>query len=205
MIELNKVTLVAISSININETIDALQKSKESIKFFDCILLTHERPENLPNDINFIKIRHLESKDEYSRFCIYELKNFIKSEFVLVVQHDGYVLRPYKWKDYFMEYDYIGAPWPNDGIWSFVRVGNGGFSLRSKKMLDVPTELNLHFDVTEEAPYRSEDMRLCVYFRKELEGYGIKYAPVNIAAEFSHELNVPEIVDEPFGFHINKI
>jgi len=200
MLNLNKVTLVAISSVNIEDTIKALKISKEKINFFDCILFSHEMPSNLPKDISFIKIEQLHSSDDYSKFCIFELSKFIKSEFVLIVQYDGYILRPEKWKDYFMDYDYIGAPWPEGEIWQYVRVGNGGFSLRSKKLLDAPNILNLPFS-NGGTPFYSEDMQLCVFHRKDLENYGIKYAPINIAAEFSHELDVMENNSEPFGFH----
>ena len=60
---------------------------------------------------------------------IKELWQYFNSEFVLVIQHDGYVLDGNSWSDDFYKYDYIGAPWLySDGK----NVGNGGFSLRSK-------------------------------------------------------------------------
>ena len=38
----------------------------------------------------------------------------------------------------FFDYDYIGAPWPNNFV---NRVGNGGFSLRSKKFLELTAKI----------------------------------------------------------------
>jgi len=61
----------------------------------------------------------------------------------LLVQPDGFVINPDKWDNQFFEYDYIGAPWeqvPHSYLdpWGKPhRVGNGGFSFRSKKLLDV--------------------------------------------------------------------
>jgi hypothetical protein len=43
-----------------------------------------------------------------------------------------------------------------------------------------------------------------VYYRQELEAAGIRFAPADVAARFSHELDVPESVAEPFGFHDYK-
>lgn len=200
MLNLQKVTLVAVSSVMIQETIESLEKSKQNINFFDTIFLSHEKPENLPINIKFIKIPELKSLDDYSKFCLFELSNYIVSEFIILIQHDGYVLRPHMWKEYFLDYDYIGAPWPNDEKWDFIRVGNGGFSLRSKKLLDSFNNLNLLFTDNGRG-YYNEDMQICNFYRKKLEENGIKFAPVEVAAEFSHELDVLENVLEPFGFH----
>lgn len=200
-IELPQVTLVSASSIYIEETITALIKSSEEINFYDCILLSDELPNNLPKKISFHKINKISSSEEYSRFCLFELTKYIKTEYVLIVQYDGYVLRPSKWQDTFLKYDYIGAPWPSglfDG--SHLRVGNGGFSLRSKKLLDSMTVLNLPFTDNGTGHY-SEDLQICVFYRTVLENSGIKFAPPKIAAEFSHELWVPEHCNQPFGFH----
>lgn len=200
MLELSNVTIVSVSSVEIDKTIDALTKSISGIKFFDNILISHNKPENLPSNISFIQIDEIKTVNDYSRFCLFELTKYIKTEFVLLIQYDGYVLRPHKWKNYFLDYDYIGAPWPDGEQWNNIRVGNGGFSLRSKKLLDSMTVLELPFTDKGYGHY-SEDMQLCNYYRNELENFGIKFAPVNIAAEFSHELDVPETNREPFGFH----
>lgn len=199
-IKLPKVTLVAISSVYVEETIQSLLKSCEKIDFFDCILLSHEKPNNLPEKISFVKINEISTINDYNNFCLFELTNYIQTEFALLIQYDGYVLRPNKWKDYFLDFDYIGAPWPDGEQWNHIRVGNGGFSLRSKKLLDAMNILNLP-STDNGTGFYSEDMQICNFHRTSLENYGIKYAPVHIAAEFSHELDVPENCDEPFGFH----
>ena len=45
--------------------------------------------------------------NDYNNFCLFELTNYIQTEFSLLIQYDGYVLRPNKWKDYFLDFDYI--------------------------------------------------------------------------------------------------
>jgi hypothetical protein len=79
-------------------------------------------------------------------------------------------------------------------------VGNGGFSLRSKKLLDIPSNFNMPF--LEERGFYNEDGNICVYNRDFLLEHGIKYAPVDIAAKFSREILIPEYASiVTFGFH----
>lgn len=42
---------------------------------------------------------------------IKELNKYIETDYVLIVQYDGFILNPKAWMDEFLEYDYIGAPW----------------------------------------------------------------------------------------------
>jgi glycosyltransferase involved in cell wall biosynthesis len=211
---LKDVTLVAVSGIDPGGAINALEKSMEKIDYHEVILISHAKPENLNPKIIFkqCKPTELVSKDpkntnDYSHFMLYSLKDYINSDFVLIVHNNAYVIHPEKWTSEFLNYDYIGAPWPknihriNGG--PVVRVGNGGFSLRSKKMLTILSDLNLPF-TDKGTGFFHEDGVICVYYRKELEQAGIQFAPVELAAQFSHELDCPESVLKPFGFHDYK-
>lgn len=205
-IQIQNVTLVAISSIKIDETIKALELSMDGINFHEAILISHEKPKNLPDIIRFEQCQPIRSLDEYSRFMAYDLARFIDSKFALVIQYDGYVVRPRKWNDRFLEYDYIGAPWPPNAHFTKdgtnVRVGNGGFSLRSKKLMDALNELHLPFTDNGTGFY-NEDGLICSYYRKNLEDYGVRFAPVEVASLFSHEHDCEDSQPEPFGFHKN--
>ena len=201
---LPSITLVAVSSIKIKNTIRALEHSMERISFGRVLLISHEKPEGLNLDIEFKQCKRITSLDEYSKFMLYELPQYIDTDFALVIQHDGYVVRPEKWDNAFLQYDYIGAPWAPKTHFTKsgteVRVGNGGFSLRSKKLLHALGALNLSFsDIDNDI--LNEDGVLCNYFRKELENYGIIFAPVDIATRFSLENKNDDITIEPFGFH----
>lgn len=204
---LKNVTLVAVSSIKIEETIFSLLESMKEIDYYDVLLISHEIPKNLPEKIKFKKCLQIKSIQEYNRFMLFDLSKFINSDFALVVQYDGYVLRPYRWDDVFLNYDYIGAPWRRGGYFTdtkkAVRVGNGGFSLRSKKLLNVFNDLNLSF-VDFNIDKFNEDGVICVYFREELEKYGIRFAPVSIASKFSCEEKLFDSDVQSFGFHTYK-
>lgn len=122
----------------------------------------------------------------YSAFCLRELINFVHPEasHVLVVQDDGYILRPDLWDDAWLSFDFCGAPW-SDGV-----VGNGGFSLRSRKLLDYTTTLPWCGDM-------NEDEVICRMYPGPLN-----IAPKEVAEYFSYET---VLVDHPtFGFHTVK-
>jgi len=56
---------------------------------------------------------------------------FIDTEFCLVVQRDGFILNPGKWDNEWLRLDYIAPLFMQYDI-----VGSGGFSLRSKRMME---------------------------------------------------------------------
>ena len=216
MINLSNVTLVAVSGIDPVGAINALQLSMQGITYYDVVLISHNKPENLPAGITFKQCKPTElsstdpkNKNDYSLFMAYQLAGYIDSDYCLIVHNDAYVIRPEKWDPEFLKYDYLGAPWPKrlnfrtpDG--ELVRVGNGGFSLRSKRCLNILNELHLPFTDGGTGSY-NEDGIICVYHKKELEQAGIRFAPVDVAARFSHELDCRESVSDSFGFHNSKM
>jgi len=126
----------------------------------------------------------------------------------LLVQNDGYVVNPDMWQDQWMQYDYIGALWPypqddfsfRDPEGNIQWKGNGGFTLRSKKLLCVAKDLDLEWK--QYYGFYHEDGFFCCHHRKTYESEGCKFAPIEVAAEFSHETMVEENYGNiPFGFH----
>ena len=86
----------------------------------------------------------------------------------------------------------------------FFSVGNGGFSLRSKSLLEAPSKYNL-FD-NELFTNSHEDGFFSILHRKFLESKGFKWAPFLIANQFSIEspISFKDFRDLPFGFHGKK-
>jgi hypothetical protein len=205
-VSLPQVTLVAVSSVQITETVAALKKSMRGIVYKHALLLTDASIDLASEGIEVQKIENLDYNG-YSHFMIYKLKDFIQTDFALIVQHDGYVLRPHKWRPEFLTYDYIGAPWKKglyyteDG--TEVRVGNGGFSLRSKKLLEAPTKLKIPF-TDHHTGFFHEDGIICLFYRTLLERHGIRFAPVLLASQFSRERFLSDSAWLPFGFHSNR-
>lgn len=142
----------------------------------------------------------LNSREAYSEFMIKYLDQKIKTDHALVIQYDGYVLNWEAWRDEWLQYDYIGAPWwYKDGK----NVGNGGFSLRSKKLISI---LATDPEIKQTHP---EDHHICRTYRAHLEKkHGIKFAPEHVAADFSIEgWKGDRNYNGQFGFHghaVNK-
>ena len=88
-------------------------------------------------------------------------------------------------------------------------MGNGGFSFRSKPLLDVPSRAHNQFDVNWGDFYKhmnakstSEDGNICVHNRHIYEALGCTIAPIEVAAKFAHEKPIPETKGiTPFGIH----
>jgi len=147
-----------------------------------------------------VKLLHepINSKEAYSKFCIEELYKHVNTSHMLICQHDGYVNNWQAWDNDWLQYDYIGAPWHyNDGM----AVGNGGFSLRSRRLMEiVATDKNIQIQ-------HPEDHHICRTYRPYLEKtYGIKFAPIEVAEKFSFEgyLQPTKTLSNQFGVHGNR-
>jgi hypothetical protein len=213
-INLEQVTLISVTSVDVDLAMNALIVSSEYLKFGSIKLLSPAKPADLPNSIEHILIPPIDFLG-YSKFIIEELHKYVDTQFCLVIQADGFVINPQLWNKKFFEYDYIGAPWPNvvfrislvdgrlNGNFSFENnfVGNGGFSLRSKKLLELCSEIKfdeLTFEV------KSEDVIICHFFYEKMTRAGIKFAPPDLASSFSIELAVDYLnndITKCFGFH----
>jgi predicted nucleotidyltransferase len=203
-IKLPNVTLLGIDCVNIERLVSAMDVSESGIEFGAVKLLT-----SLPTeDKRKVEIPHIGSIEEFSRFCIEDLHKYVDTDYVLLVQYDGFILNPESWTDEFLKYNYIGAPWfvaewsvrdfgfPVDLLGTLI-VGNGGFSLRSKKFLETSARLAQEGRIPKMNP---EDVAMCVWYRSEFEKEGIKFAPPEIASQFSIE-GTDHTYNKQFGFH----
>lgn len=123
-------TLIIIDCVNAKraeKTIDICldQCEFEQIKFLTSLKTNYEYKVEIP------EIKNIQ---EYSKFCIKELWKYIETKFVLIVQHDGYIINGKNWDNSWFNYDYIGCA----TVWTerdTLKGGNGGFSFRSKNLL----------------------------------------------------------------------
>jgi hypothetical protein len=210
MVNLENVTLVALTSVKIQETIKALEFSCRGVKFGKVKLVSDIKPDNLPDYIEHEYTKKMSNIDEWNYSSIYELGKHIDTEFAMLIHDDGFVINPDSWRDDFLDYDYIGAPWPmpNDNFsfrdidGNLIRVGNS-VSIRSKRLIDLPVELNLEWKAFH--GYYNEDGYICVNYRHIYLEHGMKFADIDVAKYFSIENQIPENVGiTPFAFH-NKL
>ena len=197
-LKLPTVTLAAMTSVNIYETVRAMAYSMRDIEFGDAVFISHKRPFYLPRGVRFGKIDRLNDIDAFNHACVYKLQDYVKTDYMLLVHADGFVVHPECWEDEFLKYDYIGSPWPvgeNDAAYTdasgrLCRVGNS-VSVRSKRLLEYPSKHDLPWERDREGFY-NEDTFLCVRHRAEMESEGLKWAPFETALRFGREKPLPE-------------
>ena len=188
----------------------SLSRSCRGIEFGAVKIVTDNFPIHLsPKYISHEECPQLKNINDYNQYVFSELGKHVQTSHCLVVHADSYVIYPDLWDNNWLNFDYVAAPWQiKDDAYichdtgEHVRVGNGGFSLRSKKLLDAPHVLGL--PLKQEQNFFNEDGNVAVYNRVAMLNYGIKYAPVEVAAHFSFENPVPENYGlKTFGFHKN--
>lgn len=191
-LQLPEVTLIAVTSMAIASTIEAMKYCTDGLQFGEALLLSDDDPRaGLENSIQWRRIPPLRSRSDYSRFLLHELHSHVSTSHMLCVQWDGYVLNPSAWSPDFLDYDFIGAPWPH--FRDAHNVGNGGFSLRSLRLMRACSELNY-------ASGEAEDVWICRKMRPVLEAqYGIRFAPLSVARRFAFERGAS--TGQEFGFH----
>lgn len=192
-IQLPTVTLCCVDTRSPRQAVYALQQCMRHANFGRVLLIgTNSAAAHLPADgsIELDSIAPLSNIDAYSRFMLTDLHAHIQTNHVLVVQWDGFIVSPSHWHDEYLQWDYIGAPWYHGGSLGYV--GNGGFSLRSRKLLEATPHLNA-------PPGEPEDMTICVHqFYALHTQHDIHVAPVELAKEFSCEYGTYRT---SFGFH----
>ena len=203
MKKLKNITLVAMTSVNIPETIKAIEYSCKDIEFGSVKLISHEVPSNLPANIEFNHIDRISNIDEWNYAIVYKLHEYIKTDFAILIHDDGFIVNPSSWRNEFLKYDYIGAPWGHNHLLDRdgnpVKVGNS-VSLRSKKLMEIPSKFNMPW-MKYDNNY-NEDTQICVWNRNLFLDNGIKYADFDVAKYFSHEEYFEEYGDiKPFCFH----
>lgn len=192
LLHLPDVTLVCVDTRTPALAIAAMQHCQRQVRFADALLFTDPArlPQPPPVGVRLVPLK-IASVPAYSEFMLRGLLPHIATSHVLVVQWDGFVLDAAQWDAAFLQHDYIGAPLRNEPPER--AVGNGGFSLRSRKLLQALQDPTL-------AMRHPEDICICHDHRARLEHeHGISFAPLPLAAHFAYERVLP--TGPTFGFH----
>lgn len=194
MKQLPQVTLICMSGIGYDKEghRKAIERSMEGIDF---------------GAVKHIQLDWIKNVDDWSKAIIYELPKYVQTDYALLIHPDGYIINPEVWDDDWLNYDYIGAPWPEpqdnfsyrDITGKVQRVGNS-VSLRSKKLLQVPIKRQLEWKPF--YGYYNEDGFICVNNRHIYEQEGCNFAPLSVAKFFGKEHEIPENKGlKTFTFH----
>jgi len=195
-LDLSSVTLCCIDTAYHDLAAFALQRSMDLCNF-DQVLFFTDRPIEIEG-IRTCQIHPLSSREDYSNFVIHQLPNYIHSDYVLISQYDGFILHPQAWRNDFLAVDYLGPPTFVDEQDQLIGC-NGGFSLRSKRLLEALSDKEIAAYDANTSPYQ-EDLAICKGYRGILEGkYGIRFPDYQLATAFATELTAPS--QQQFGFH----
>ncbi len=208
MLELPSVTLFCADCVDIQRAIVIVERCKSLCNFGAVKLLT-----SLPTEYPHIEIPRLGSLVEYSLFMLKRAVAYIDTPHALVVQHDGFIINADAWNPEWLKYDYMGPLFLQEHVGEH-RVGSGGFSLRSKALMEFVAKRAPSWDGTPESTTRAqahvgsyEDGFISHTLRADLKGAGFKFATLADAAKFAQG-GYPErsdsrefYVERPFGFH----
>lgn len=212
MLKLENITIISANSRDPENSIKAIERSCKYISFGKKILVCDKNIDHPYIETKIID--PLTSIELYNQFIVHYLNDYVDTEYCLLVQPDGFVINPLMWTDEFLKYDYIGAPWDLNHSHNAIAhcpedlshlkktpivVGNGGFSLRSKKFLQECSHIRYDGAI-------NEDVFVCSVIRKYLIERGVSFAPVSLANRFSFECPIhmdEKLVhlDAHFGFH----
>ena len=190
MLNLNNVTLLCVETREPELAHWAIDKCLSGAQFSRVVLITNlDRVSNKRPDIEYVQAPPIKTTKDYSELLLTGLDQYVQGSHVLVIQWDSFVIHPELWTNSFLTYDYIGAVWPHHPT---TAVGNGGFSLRSVKLLQAmkkPGFVKRH----------PEDYCICVDNKEFLtQECGIRIAPTGVAEQFAVERSPWH---PSFGFH----
>lgn len=134
------------------------------------------------------------TRHEYNQFMLTGVAEYVNTEHALFIQWDGMACNRSVWDDIFLDYDYIGAPWS----WETPdrAVGNGGFSLRSKRLLEACLDQDI-----QPSSSQNEDELIGKVYRGLLEKkYHLRFPTTELARQFSVEERIDMHIPS-FGFH----
>jgi hypothetical protein len=193
LLDLSAVTLLCVETRDPALAHFAIQKCTKQAHFGKVVLITDlsklSKQVDGFRDVEYVQAPPISTTKDYSDLLLTGLRQCVAGTHVLIIQWDSFILHPELWTNDFLQYDYIGAVWPHHPD---TPVGNGGFSLRSVKLLEALESPK----VTKRHP---EDVCICVDNKVILESdFGIRFAPTNVAEQFAVERTEWH---PAFGFH----
>ncbi len=196
-LQLPTVTLCIVDCINVERAIKVLEICKSKCDFGAVKLLT-----SIPNDSpHSVKIIPLNSLIAYSIFMLTGFHEYIDTPNVLIVQRDGWILNPETFNPEWLDLDFIGPL-----FMQMDRCGSGGFSLRSKRIMQEISKTTPAWDGTQRS---AEVIQKTLSFYEDgqlsLTSFAkdFKIASLEQAAEFANGGNRNPLYfrEKPFGFH----
>lgn len=193
------ITIVSATTLQHNSTKKAIERTIAALPVpVKEVIVFGNKP--LIEGATFVETK-ISSFYDYNQLILKGIDDYINTDHFLIVQYDGFAVNKNLWDKAFLKYDYIGAPWPHvtpGGI----SCGNGGFSLRSKKLSSILKNDSVIQLDQNNSLQKNEDQVICNFFGDYLaKEYQIKFAPRELAGKFSFEKSKVGAPGETFGMH----
>lgn len=168
MLDISGISLVAVGNVQTSRTALALQKCIRQAQFLNAYFFGAPGYSAMA-EITYVPIPSLAERRDRREFILTTLPIYraMFGTHLLVIQHNGFILKPEAWDAKFLHYDYIGAPWEE---------GGDGFSLYSRCLLEFLSP-RPGAGWLEGIPNEHRT-------RTALETKGIKFAPPDVARRF---------------------
>jgi hypothetical protein len=196
-LQLPTTSLICIDCIDSKRAIRVLEHCKSMVDFADVKFLT-----SIPSDYEHrVRIMPLNSLIAYSIFMLTRFFEYIETPNVLIVQRDGWILNPGSFDPEWLSLDFIGGLYMQND-----KVGSGGFSLRSKKIMQDISATMPKWDGTQK---QADVIQRGLNFYEDGEvsltdfSKNYKIATLEQAANFSQagNRNPQYFREKPFGWH----
>jgi len=187
--------LIAMDQVDFKRSVLITDSSKTDLSLFGQVIDRHKIEVcDMSVDLNDNMSNDDKNRVGFNQSFIQQTNKYIFDDFCLNIQHDSTIIDIEKWDNRFMDYDYIGAPWPmhiiqaSDMVAGRIEeipnvVGNGGFSLRTRAFVEESAKLGWE--------HKNEDLNICVFNYDTMTSAGIKFAPPELAVKFSKEHPTP--------------
>lgn len=199
MLDLPSVTLLCVETQMHEMARITIADMMTKVNFAEVVIHS-DKPELIPiPGARYVKVPNWPEKIQCGRYCYNESPQSVNTPHMIFTEWDGGIRDVTQWTDEFLNYDYIGAPWPGRaaGQWDpkGLSVGNGGFTLWSKKLMDCVRK-NSSWGV-------GTDVHISCEHRPALETQcGAKWAPEEVGYHFSFEHGIDARREKPsFGYH----
>ena len=200
-LQLPDVTLLCADCVDVDRALAAIKKCTDVCDFGNVVFLS-----SLGSTAAFAHlIRHFPTLNDYSVFMAKYAHEYVSTSHCLVVQHDGWIINPDTWNPKWLSYDYIGPLYIHSHAISSESVGSGGFSLRSKRLMQ-----HVAASLPEWAASVSGTDFQAAYMGCHEDGYFTHrhryagfFAPPEEAIKFAYGGQCADgtIYEKPFGFH----
>lgn len=186
-LDLSTVTLMGVSSRDVAETIEAMDRCTAIASFASTLLFSPERPSHWRG-----KWAPCPAFKEARGLCPWSMTQLpsmrkLFAAHVLSIHWDGFIVEPKAWSPEFLKYDFVGSPLTSEDAYcpkpsDVPFLMNNGFYLSSRRFWKSLADLRIE---NSDKDCHPSDRLVTGRYRPILEKLGVRFAPLQVAQKFS--------------------